>query len=144
KTNACLAAIIGSEAPISGAELGSAIATDLILRREVNAVMHPMIAAELRRIGAAFDEVPLLIEACRYGDYDEVWTVTCAPAEKARRLIARYGEEGAATFATIAHQQVSPRVRAAFADHVIQTDGDMSETKRQVEAALAEWIIAES
>ncbi len=142
-TNAALAALIGAEAPITGAELGAALAEaqgagDHRLRRRVNALMHPRVRARMDAgsdgTPAGFDEVPLLLETCLQGRYDAVWSVECSPETKAARLRARYGEGG---FAAIAAGQLPNAVRAVFADVRIVTDGTLAETEAQVDRALA-------
>lgn len=140
ETNDVLAALIGAEPPITGAELAAAIAAateegDDTLRRRVNAIMHPSVRARMDAQGADFDEVPLLLEACLQGRYDEVWVVACAPETKFARLRERYGEEG---FGAIAETQLPGAVRRAFADRIVLTDGPLEETDRQVEQALAD------
>ena len=141
-TNDLLSALIGAEPPITGAELGAALARaaeagDDRLRRRVNALMHPGARARMDAAGAEFDEVPLLLEACLQGRYDEVWVVACSPETKLARLRERYGpEEGGRGFGAIADAQLPLAVRLAFADRVILTDGSLAETERQVSEAL--------
>lgn len=140
ETNDALAALIGAEPPITGAELSLALTLatesgDDTLRRRVNAIMHPSVRVRMESQGAEFDEVPLLLEACLQGRYDEVWVVCCSPEEKLVRLRARYGEGG---FAAIVEAQVAGSVREVFADRIITTDGGLADTARQVDEALQE------
>lgn len=140
ETNDALAALIRAEPPITGAELAAALAKatedgDETIRRRVNAIMHPSVRARMDATGAEFDEVPLLLEACLQGRYDEVWVVACSPETKLARLRERYGEGG---FAAIAETQLPAAVRRAFADRIVLTDGTIEETARRVEEALAE------
>ncbi|RYG43339.1 dephospho-CoA kinase [bacterium] len=139
ETNDALSALIRAEPPITGAELSAALAQAAeegndALRRRVNAIMHPGVRVRMEAEGAEFDEVPLLLEACLQGRYDEVWVVCCSPEEKLARLRDRYGEGG---FAAIVEAQLPGPVREAFADRIITTDGGLEDTARQVDAALA-------
>ncbi|MFZ8757590.1 dephospho-CoA kinase [Microbacterium sp. HMH0099] len=112
----------------------------------LNALVHPAVRAEsARRFAAAFAEdpaavvvydVPLLAEA-RSGDAWDLVVVVHAPAEvRARRLVEGRGMTEDEARSRIA-SQASDEERLALADVVIDTDGTMDATRRQVDELWA-------
>ncbi|MCC4250098.1 MULTISPECIES: dephospho-CoA kinase [Microbacterium] len=108
----------------------------------LNALVHPAVREESqRRFRAAFAadpravvvyDVPLLAEA-RGGDEWDLVVVAHAPVEqRVRRLIDQRGSSESEARARIA-AQVGDDERLALADVVIDTSGDMEETRRQVD-----------
>lgn len=121
ETQRLLAAILGKdEERVSPAELRQAMSESDAIRAQVNRVMHPRIRSLMEASTAPFHEVPLLIEACLQGHYEEIWVVTCGAVEQRRRLIERLTDERAAD-ALIA-SQLSSEVKLAFADAVIRSE----------------------
>jgi dephospho-CoA kinase len=114
-----LADLLGSEAPVSADALRQAIATRPAIRRQVNRVMHPGIMAVLQESGANFFEVPLLIEDCLQGQFDQVWVVTCGADEQLRRLVLRIGRSEAIRMLGV---QLPTPVKMAFADQILRTN----------------------
>ena len=112
----------------------------------LNAIVHPAVRAEsARRFARAFAadsdavvvyDVPLLVEA-RADDPWDLIVVAHAPADlRARRLVELRGmspEDAAARIAS----QVSDEERLRIADVVIDTSGDLDETRRQVDELWA-------
>ncbi|MEX0151798.1 dephospho-CoA kinase [Microbacterium sp. LMI1-1-1.1] len=112
----------------------------------LNALVHPAVRAEsARRFAAAFAEdpaavvvydVPLLAEA-RSGDAWDLVVVVHAPAEvRTRRLVEGRGMTEDEARSRIA-SQASDEERLALADVVIDTDGTMDATRRQVDELWA-------
>ena len=67
-----ICALIGSASGLRNAML-----EDSSLRRAINRIMHPSdFAGRLQSTDAVFVEVPLLIEVCMQGHFDQVWMVT--------------------------------------------------------------------
>ncbi|MGV3614337.1 MAG: dephospho-CoA kinase [Fimbriimonas sp.] len=117
-------------ATVTPAELRAAITASDEVRQRVNRIMHPRVRARMDASGATFHEVPLLIEACLYGRYDQVWVVTCGPKEQRRRLAARLGDTEAVD-ALIASQIPTP-VKVAFADEVLESDSGIEAVREKV------------
>ena len=85
---------------------------------------------------AQYHEVPLLIEACLYGHYDQIWVVTCGPGEQRRRLIERLGDPVAAD--AIIASQLPTEVKVAFADSVIDSTKPLMDVREAVERMIAD------
>jgi dephospho-CoA kinase len=114
-------------------------------RRELEQIIHPLVAAEIaRQVEAAeaagarcivFD-IPLLVESGRWrAQVDRVLVVDCAPETQVARVVARSGLAADEVRAIIAAQ--SPRgLRLAAADLVICNEGLTLEALRnEVEQA---------
>jgi dephospho-CoA kinase len=113
---------------------------------QLNAIVHPAVRAEsARRFAEAFAadpsavvvyDVPLLVEA-RVDDPWDLVVVAHAPAEvRARRLVELRGLSAAEAAARIG-SQVPDDSRLAIADVVIDTAGDLDQTRRQVDELWA-------
>lgn len=98
-------------------------------RQQLEAIVHPLVGAEIRRQVAAstarcivFD-IPLLVESPRWRpQLDRVLVVDCEPATQRQRVQARNGWDEATIDAVMRSQ--SPRERRlAAADAVIYNDG---------------------
>lgn len=131
---ASLAGLLGVPGPVDRAELRAAMAAPHV-RAQVNALTHPRIRAEIEERAADFDEIPLLIEACLFGRYDEVWLVTCGLEEQQRRLIERYGEEGAQR--ALDQAQLPTRAKMPFAHAIIRTNRPLGDVRSNVLEILA-------
>jgi dephospho-CoA kinase len=111
---------LGVSAPITPAVLRESMLREPEMRRWVNRLMHPLVGARIAAIDADVVEVPLLFEACLQHRYREVWTVTCAPEERARRLRLRYGP--GADLQALGAWQLNDDVKNALADVIFRTD----------------------
>lgn len=115
---------------ITPSELRAAMAQADDVRKRVNRIMHPRIRALMQASSAQFHEVPLLIEACLQGHYDEIWVVTCGAAEQRRRLVQRLGDEAGAD--ALITSQLSSEVKKAFASEVVRSEVPIDEVRRTV------------
>lgn len=123
-----LAEVVGGEAPVSRDRLRAALAASPDVRRSVNRIMHGEIRSRMDATGAAFHEVPLLLEACLQGRYDRVWVVSCGAEEQRRRLRERYGSDEAVD--ALVATQLPSSIRIAFADLVIRTNEPLETVRR--------------
>jgi dephospho-CoA kinase len=119
---------------------------DPVKKRELEAILHPLIGLETERQAAAADtaaivfDVPLLVESGRWrARVDKVLVVDCAERTQVDRVVARSGWTPAAVQAVI--DQQAPRARRrACADAVVFNDGiTREELERQVSALWACW-----
>ncbi len=125
--------------------LRAAILADPDLLGRVEAVIHPLVAADrdaflerARADGAALAvcDIPLLFETGAESWLDRV-VVVSAPAEvQRRRVLARAGMSDAALDAILARQLPDAEKRAR-ADHVIDTAGPKPATREQVRRLVA-------
>jgi dephospho-CoA kinase len=106
--------------PITAENLRPLVFQDPVKRRILNKITHPRILAKMRESTADFMEVPLLIESCLQGEFDQIWVVTCGPDEQLRRLTERLKSEEKAR--GIIASQLPTRVKIPFADLVIRTN----------------------
>ena len=106
--------------PVTPPDLREHLWENSRLRREVNALMHPLILKGLHELRADMIEVPLLIETCLQGHFRRVWVVTCGPDEQRKRLIARFGND--ADTNSILLSQLPTEVKCAFADVIVRTN----------------------
>lgn len=114
-----LAALLQTEGLVEPADLRKAIATKPSIRRSVNRLMHPHLLPRLLDSGADYVEIPLLIETCLQGLFDEIWVVTCGPEEQFRRLSNRIG---ARETVQMLSTQLPTQAKIPFADVVVRTN----------------------
>lgn len=133
-------AVVTGAGALERGEMRRRAFADPAVRRQLEAILHPMIGAESRRQCAAADGsyvvlvVPLLVES---GDFSKrvhrVLVVDCPEALQVERVMARNGLSVDAVRAIMA-TQASRADRLAAADDVIVNDGDLVEVSRRVEA----------
>jgi dephospho-CoA kinase len=145
---AAIVARFGSEV-LSGGELDRARLGDIVFRdadarRDLEAIVHPVVrrgVAEFFRALApdtplAIADIPLLYETHGERGFDKIVVVACAPETQLTRIMARDGlTRDAAERRVAAQLPVEEKVRRA--DYVIRTDGPYEETNTQVAAVLA-------
>lgn len=112
----------------------SAIALNAEARRAVNSVFHPLVFEEMEKSSAQVFEIPLLIETCLVGHFQEVWVVTCGPEEQAERLRKRGLEPE--KIAVVMQMQLRTRAKLPFGDEVVRTNQPMSSVRETIETAL--------
>jgi dephospho-CoA kinase len=127
-------------------KLGAIVFADRDARRALEQIVHPFVRQMTDRWFASLDgarhrfaiaDIPLLFEAGREVDFDQVIVVACEPGAQLQRLMARDGLSEEEARARIAAQwPVADKV--AKADYVIRTDGTFDDTNRQVDAVLSQ------
>ena len=136
--------------PITGRldrkKLGAVVFADDDARRDLNAIVHPEVAAlAALRMKEADDrgaklivyDVPLLYENGLERMLPMVVVVNASPEVQRARIRTRDALSDAEIEQRIAAQMpLEEKVKRA--DHVIENDGDLADTKRQVEALFAE------
>lgn len=107
-------------------------------RGRLEGIIHPLVRAEFRRIVAeaapgsvVVNDIPILRSAEQAAQFDTVAVVVADEEVRVARLIGR-GLTEADARARIA-AQISDDERVAFADCVIQNNGDEADLRRQVE-----------
>jgi dephospho-CoA kinase len=134
--------VLRADGSLDRAGLGSRVFGDPEAIARLNAIVHPAVKAESKRLfeaALAADpeqivvyDVPLLVEA-RLGDPWQLIVVAHAPAElRARRLVELRGMSTADAAARIG-AQVSDEQRLALADVVIDTAGTLDHTWEQTD-----------
>ena len=140
------AAFIDANGALDRAAMRGLAFTDAAARRQLEAILHPLIGAEVERRAAAsaaavqvFD-VPLLVESRRWrARVDRVLVVDCSEATQIDRVVARSGWSADAVRAVLA-QQATRAARRASADAVLYNEAiPLAELARQVAGLWGHW-----
>lgn len=138
--------VLAEDGTIDRKKMAALIFSDHALLEQVNSIIHPEVKRYIlqevqkeREKGEAdyfFVEAALLIE-CGYGAIlDELWYVHADEAVRAARLKESRGySEG--KIRQIMESQLGEEEFRAHCGVVIENNGDLQETRRQLEAALA-------
>lgn len=107
--------------------LGQLVFGNEAARQQLNAILHPMVLAQMKQEiaecqGIVFLDVPLLYECGMDAWCDEVWCTYVPRDEQLRRLQARDGLTIAQAQARI-NAQMPPQEKARRANEIIRTDG---------------------
>ncbi|MBW6528058.1 dephospho-CoA kinase [Sphingomonas sp. RHCKR7] len=123
--------------------LGAAVLGDKVALRDLEAIVHPAVAAEradfLARHAAAslvVLDVPLLFETGGDAAVDQVAVVSAAPAVQRARTLARPGMT-AAKLDSILARQLPDAEKRKRADAVIATDVPLADTRAAVLRLIA-------
>lgn len=113
-------------------------------RRRLEAIVHPLVRAEGRRLEAAappgrivVHDIPLLVESGQAGDFEAVVVVDVPEEVQLDRMVRDRGwseEEARGRLAA----QASREDRLAVATYVIDNTGSLAELRRRVEEVYAE------
>jgi dephospho-CoA kinase len=122
--------------------LGRMVFADTQARRDLEAIVHPVVRAAMDRWftelpprhRVAVADVPLLYETGRERAFDVVVATVCPPEVQVARLRARGLSDAEARQRLDA--QLPAGEKAARATHVIRTDGTFAETDARVRAVL--------
>ena len=123
--------------------LGSLVFSDPRKREALNAILHPMIISAIEAQLLAHDapdtlvigDIPLLYECGMAHIFDQVWVVSVPEDVQLERICLRDG---------LSRQEAQKRIDAqmplsqkrAMADAVIDTNGPIENTRRQVDALI--------
>lgn len=134
--------VVGADGHLDRSALARLVFDDDAARRDLNGIIHPLVAAETQaRVAAApmgsviVMDVPLLIEAARSG-YNLVVVVEAPEDVRLARLIVRGMDAGDARRRMAA--QASDAERRAVADVVLDNSGSESDLLRQVDDLWAD------
>ncbi|HKQ62257.1 MAG TPA: dephospho-CoA kinase [Candidatus Polarisedimenticolaceae bacterium] len=133
--------ILDDAGRIDRAKLATRIFSDVPARTRLEALMHPRIREEAERLFAAavaerrarivvFDAT-LLVETGQHRAFDRLLVVRCSRENQLRRLQGRAGMTPEQAQARL-NAQAPVEAKVAVADHVIDTDGTLAATRRQV------------
>jgi dephospho-CoA kinase len=135
------AEMLAPDGSVDRKKLGPVVFADPSARRDLEAIVHPAvyraIAAGLRGFelvgGGAFAvvDVPLLFETGAEGKFDRVIVTACSRETQRARLRGRGLTEEAVRQRLAA--QWPAEQKAARAGYVVNTDGTLEDTNRQVE-----------
>jgi dephospho-CoA kinase len=139
--------VVAADGTIDRAVLGGKVFADPEARRTLNAIVHPLIgaeiAAQLEAARAAGEEIPVVIEAALLLDAGwrplvDAVVVVVAPRERAIEWIQRQRGLAAADVEARIAAQMSDRERRRLADIVIENDAGPAELRAAADAAWAQ------
>jgi dephospho-CoA kinase len=138
--------VLRQDGSLDRAALAALIFADPVARRDLEAIIHPIVRQRTDAFFAdlppetayAVAEIPLLYETGRDADFDAVIVVACAPETQLARVMARDGASKDEAVRRIAAQWPMARKRAR-ADYVIETEGSLAETNAQIDRLVAQW-----
>src|SRR5256886_9571893 len=128
-------------------KLGAIVFADEAKRRQLNSILHPLIIAaqdeQIRRIeqsdpkGIVIIDAALMIESGGYRRMDKLTVVYCEPEIQLQRLMRRDSLSRETAESRIMAQMPQGE-KKTFADFLINTSGDHSQTRAQVEDVYRE------
>jgi dephospho-CoA kinase len=126
--------------------LADRIFADPAARHDLEAIVHPAVYAAITtwltqvesagRDTVAVADIPLLFESGHENDFDRVIVTRCTPEQQIARLRTRDGLSEPDARARLAAQWPLDQ-KAARAHHVIDTNGSVEDTDRQIDDVLA-------
>ena len=134
---------IGADGAMDRSHMRAHVFANPEARKQLEAILHPLIRAETARQLAALDApycllmIPLLVEAAagnplHWRDrYDRILVADCSEDTQVRRVMARNGFDQPAV-RRIMDTQASRAQRLLRADDVIDNDGDLAALRPQV------------
>lgn len=140
--------VLTPEGSLDRAALGRIVFQDDAARRDLEAIIHPLVrqrAGELEAAAApgaiVVHVIPLLVETGQADDFDELVVVDTSVEEQLRRLQRRNGYSPGEARRRIA-AQASREERLRVASHVIDSSGPINRTLEQVRALWQELLSA--
>ena len=128
-------------------KLGAIVFADEEKRQQLNSILHPLIIAaqdeQIRQIGQSdpkgivIIDAALMIESGGYRRMDKLIVVFCEPEIQLQRLMHRDGLSRKTAESRIAAQMPQDE-KKSFADFLINTSGEHSQTRTQVEDVYRE------
>jgi dephospho-CoA kinase len=139
-------AVFKSDGSLDRNALRTRILADESAKRQLEAILHPLIRGEVARSLAELEQpyvlviVPLLVETGAYNEMlDRVLVVDCGEETQIQRALARGGWSEAEIRAML-RKQSSRAARLARADDVIDTDCRLSEVTDRVAALHKKYL----
>jgi dephospho-CoA kinase len=132
--------IVKADGEIDRARLGATVFSDTAALARLEKIIHPAVVQEVARCAAAAPTQVIVIEAIKLIEAgmaescDSLWVTTCPPEAQIRRLVAGRGLSRAEAEQRV-RAQPPQEAKVARADVIIDTDGDLPQTRAQVEAA---------
>jgi dephospho-CoA kinase len=136
----------GSTGPkgVDRQKLGNIVLADKAQLAQLEAIIHPAVAKmrneflkQHQHAPIILFDIPLLFEKGGHALVDTIIVVSATPEEQRRRALTRDGMT-AEKFAHILSLQTPDAEKRARAHHVIDTGGELDETRKQVRDILAQ------
>lgn len=133
--------VVGDDGRIDRKRLGPIVFADAAKLERLNAIVHPLIRAEIERriararaadaVRAVVVEAAILLEAGWRSLVDQVWVISARREDVMERLAAQRGMAESETAARIAKQMTDAERRAA-ADVVIENVGSLDDLRARL------------
>lgn len=139
---------IGPDGTVDRKKLGAIVFGDPAARTRLEAITHPLIqqasASRLTDLAGeghalALYEAALLVESGRWRDFAGLIVVTASPERQIERAVARGGLSREEAEARV-KAQLPTEEKARVASYVIDNDGALAETERQVDRVLQHLV----
>lgn len=142
------AEVLSADGSLDRARMREIVFQDPSAKRQLEAILHPLIGAACERQADAADQpllvfdVPLLVESGRWrARVDRVLVVDATEGTQRRRVMTRSGWSGEQVDAVIA-QQATRTARRAAADAVIFNENlTLQELAQEVRTLWLEWHV---
>ena len=130
-----------SDGTISQKKLGELIFKDQKALETVNRIIHPMVWETIGIMASEAEEELVIVESALMGrkqqeEYHELWYVFTDEEERIRRLMRDRGYSREKCLKVMASQKKDSQFRA-ICSRVIDNNGSVEETRRQIEQILA-------
>ncbi len=136
--------LVDSRGRLERKRLGQIAFASAEKRQQLEAILHPPIRREMvaraRRDERPYCvlDIPLLVETAQYREMERVLVVSCARAERIRRLRQRGMTHR--EIERVLRAQASERQRKAVADDLIDNNGAIEDIEPQVRALHAKYL----
>jgi dephospho-CoA kinase len=133
-------AIVGDDGKIRRATLGHLVFSDSDALQRLEEIVHPATQLVVQRAVAEAESDTVVIEAIKlieagwHHACQTLWVTTCSAETQVERLVTTRSLDREQAWQRV-KAQPPQKLKIDLADVVIDTSGDMSETRRQVEAA---------
>lgn len=141
--------ILQKDRTLDRKKLGAIVFNDEEKRKQLNGIVHPAIRKEMLRQRDEYLEqhapcvvldIPLLYESKLEHFVDKVIVVKTSPEVQLERILARDDLSKEEALKRI-NAQIDVAKKAEWADAVIDNDGTIEETERQLKDILTRWHI---
>jgi len=139
------AAVLDSGGRLDRRRLRELVFADPTKRRQLEAITHPAIRAELAQRSATaggeyqIHAIPLLVEGGRSSAYDRVLVVDCPEQLQLARLMQRDGVDETQARRALAAQATREQ-RLAIATEVIDNTGSLDDLRQRVRSLHADYL----
>ena len=137
--------VLNDDGTLNRARLGQIVFADEARRKQLNALLHPLIIAaqdeQVREFessdpdGIVIIDAALMIESGGYQRMDKLIVVHCTPEIELQRLMDRDGLSRATAQERI-KTQMPQEEKKKYADFLIDTSGSFAETRAQVDSVF--------
>lgn len=142
--------MVGTDGELDRAKLGDLVFSDDSARSKLNSIVHPFVLAEEDRLVQDLESTPhqysmvvtdaaLMVEVGSYAKYDVVIVAYCPPWIQLLRLMKRNALSKSEAMRRVS-SQLPLLEKIGYADYIIDTSRDLSETREQIRHIYSELL----